>query len=337
MSILPMPPGHSPSGAFPYSGSLPWGKMDYKKAIRILKNNFKLIAGAKGSCAQIDKNDLHDIAYNNPGAPLALKNACKFFLDNPAYFNLVENSEKGPDFFHLDQKDALDAFEVEGAVDDIEGGHHHHHHHSHRPKLTKNDNGSYTTPGGYKIIPSKKNNQGWTIVSPEGKTTNVSGDPHVAEGDGGTWDFKRDSVFKLPDGTRIDVRTTAANKNGWTTTKQLDITCGNDHATISDIDKGPGKSSDIKHDGREYRAENRGFGGNDVFQMAGDGDDWILGGKEIVGSKDRGSKLVVGQDLKPIDDKTHYRQEDSIRWTESLYHLMLKFGELDKKLHSIPR
>src|SRR5262249_36342838 len=57
------------------------------------------------------------------------------------------------------------------------------------------------TPGGYTI--EADGNTAWKITGPDGKCTTVSGDPHVSESDGGKWDFKRDSSFVLPDGTKI--------------------------------------------------------------------------------------------------------------------------------------
>src|SRR5688572_20456016 len=62
----------------------------------------------------------------------------------------------------------------------------------------KTDAGVITTPGGYKIEATSQFE--WKITGPDGKTTRVWGDPHVAEGDGGKWDFKRNSTFVLGDG-----------------------------------------------------------------------------------------------------------------------------------------
>ena len=74
--------------------------------------------------------------------------------------------------------------------------------------LKTSPDGTVTTPGGYKVQtlgPCE-----WKITGPDGKTTRVHGDPHVDEGDGGKWDFKRDSTFMLGDGTRINVSTKPA-------------------------------------------------------------------------------------------------------------------------------
>src|SRR4051812_11209965 len=47
--------------------------------------------------------------------------------------------------------------------------------------------GKIHTPGGYTI--ESCGNSEWKITGPDGKCTRVWGDPHVAESDGGKWDF----------------------------------------------------------------------------------------------------------------------------------------------------
>jgi len=154
------------------------------------------------------------------------------------------------------------------------------------------DGNVVTTPGGYKIEATGQFE--WKITGPDGKSTRVWGDPHVAEGDGGTWDFKRNSTFVLGDGTRINV-TTAPWKDGkMTVTSGLEIISGNDRVQISDIDKGKGKIGEVTADG--YAHANS-FAGNDVFVMGKETDDWSFQGKEIVGSNNGGESFKLGNDL----------------------------------------
>jgi len=170
--------------------------------------------------------------------------------------------------------------------------------------LTKDANGVITTPGGYKIEATSQFE--WKVTGPDGKSTRVWGDPHVDEGDGGKWDFKRDSTFVLGDGTRINCSTKPYG-NGMTVTGGLEIISGNDRVQISDIDKGKGKVGNITQDGF---ANVNSFGGKDVFVMGKETDDWSFQGKEIIGSNDGGESFKLGNALaagntpvqgKPVD------------------------------------
>jgi len=154
------------------------------------------------------------------------------------------------------------------------------------------DGGVITTPGGYKIEATGQFE--WTITGPDGKSTRVWGDPHVAEGDGGKWDFKRNSTFVLGDGTRINVTTAPWGSGGMTITSGLEIISGNDRVTVSDIDKGKGVVGEVTQDG--YSRAN-GFGGNDVFVMGSETDDWSYQGKEVIGSENGGDSFKLGNDL----------------------------------------
>jgi hypothetical protein len=157
--------------------------------------------------------------------------------------------------------------------------------------LKTDSNGVITTPGGYKIEQLKQFD--WKITGPDGKETKIWGDPHVAEGDGGTWDFKRDSTFVLGDGTRINV-TTKPYGNDMTVTGGLEVISGNDRVLVTDIDKGKGKVGQVTQDG--YAHVNS-FGGKDVFVMGKETDDWSFTGKEIVGSNNGGESFKLGKDL----------------------------------------
>ncbi|MEZ5307613.1 MAG: DUF1521 domain-containing protein [Pyrinomonadaceae bacterium] len=156
----------------------------------------------------------------------------------------------------------------------------------------KTDNGVVTTPGGYTIEPVGKFE--WKITGPDGKTTRIWGDPHVEEGDGGKWDFKRNSTFMLPDGTRINVTTVPWKDGRMTVTSGLEIISGNERVLISDIDKGKGVIGPVTQDGFQYANS---FGGNDVFVMGSESDDWSYQGREIIGSNDGGESFRLGNSL----------------------------------------
>ena len=156
----------------------------------------------------------------------------------------------------------------------------------------KTDGSVITTAGGYKIEATGQFE--WKITGPDGKTTRVWGDPHVAEGDGGKWDFKRNSTFVLGDGTRINVNTAPYGSNGMTVTSGLEIISGNDRVTVSGIDKGKGVVGEVTQDG--YAHANT-FGGSDVFVMGRETDDWSYQGREITGSENGGESFKLGGNL----------------------------------------
>ncbi|MDQ3747865.1 MAG: DUF1521 domain-containing protein [Acidobacteriota bacterium] len=164
------------------------------------------------------------------------------------------------------------------------------------------DGGVITTPGGYKIEPLSQFE--WKITGPDGKETRVWGDPHVAEGDGGKWDFKRNSTFVLGDGTKVNVNTAPYGDKGMTVTSGLEIISGNDRITVSGINKGKGVVGEITQDG--YAHANS-FAG-DVFVMGNETDDWSLQGREITGSNNGGDSFQLGNNLaagntKPVAGK----------------------------------
>ncbi|SET57700.1 protein of unknown function [Stigmatella erecta] len=160
-------------------------------------------------------------------------------------------------------------------------------------KLKTDANGVITTPGGYHIQALGQHE--WQITGPDGKSTRVWGDPHVAEGDGGKWDFKRDSTFVLGDGTRINVNTVPFG-NGATVTGGLEIISGNDRVKVTGIDQGRGVVGPVTADG--YAHANS-FAGNDVFVMGKETDDWSFQGREIIGSYNQGESFKLGNPLRP--------------------------------------
>lgn len=195
--------------------------------------------------------------------------------------------------------------------------------------LTKDANGVITTPGGYKIEATSQHE--WKVTGPDGKSTRVWGDPHVDEGDGGKWDFKRDSTFVLGDGTRINCSTKPWG-NGMTVTGGLEIISGNDRVQISDIDKGKGKVGDITQDGF---ANVNSFGGKDVFVMGKETDDWSFQGKEVIGSNDGGESFKLGNALAagntPVQGQTGGTQQTNQKPAD----YFKKMGDLFKTLGKI--
>ncbi|WP_164014979.1 DUF1521 domain-containing protein [Pyxidicoccus trucidator] len=154
------------------------------------------------------------------------------------------------------------------------------------------NSGTITTPGGYKI--EQLGQFEWKISGPDGKSTRVWGDPHVDESDGGKFDFKKNTTFALPDGTQIHVTTKPWGNSGMTVTGQLDITCGSDRVTVSDIDKGKGKITEgLKKDGYEKLVDFRNKS-DDILYMGKESDDWSFNGREVIGDVNGGESFKVG-------------------------------------------
>jgi hypothetical protein len=87
--------------------------------------------------------------------------------------------------------------------------------------------------GNYTLSLNKSNSQ-WTLTNKQtGETTNVSGDPHVADGSQ-HFDFHNDTTFNLPDGTKITCKTVPAG-NGATLSSELDISRGGQGMKISNL------------------------------------------------------------------------------------------------------
>lgn len=80
--------------------------------------------------------------------------------------------------------------------------------------LTRNADGSITTPGGYTVV----NDGGvqWRVIEPSGTQHRIWGDPHVDENNDGRddWHFDRDASFILPDGTKIFCDTVKVGTHG---------------------------------------------------------------------------------------------------------------------------
>ncbi|HEV7905883.1 MAG TPA: DUF1521 domain-containing protein [Pyrinomonadaceae bacterium] len=172
-----------------------------------------------------------------------------------------------------------------------------------------------TTPGGYKI--EMLGQYEWKITGPDGKETRIWGDPHVDEGDGGKWDFKRDSTFVLGDGTRINVSTVPYGD--MTVTGSLEIISGNDRVLVSDIDKGKGKIGTVTQDGYQHANS---FGDNDVFVMGREADDWSFKGNEITGSENGGESFKTGGELHPLTEQVS-RFGNARNWANSIFDSLL--------------
>ncbi|WP_235685849.1 MULTISPECIES: DUF1521 domain-containing protein [Corallococcus] len=166
-------------------------------------------------------------------------------------------------------------------------------------KLKVDNNGVITTPGGYKI--EQLGTQEWKISGPDGKSTRIWGDPHVDESDGGKFDFKRDTTFVLGDGTQIHVGTVPYG-NGMTVTGKLDITCGDDHIQVTDIDKGKGKVGTIQKDGWEVSADFTTKHFEDRLNMGDSTASWSYGGREVTGNDGTVDKFKTG-DFMTLSEK----------------------------------
>lgn len=179
----------------------------------------------------------------------------------------------------------------------------------------KTEGNAILTPGGYKI--EMIGQYEWKITGPDGKWTRIWGDPHVDEGDrdGATdWDFKRDSIFMLPDGTQINVTTVPGGVPGMTVTGQLEIINGVDRVVVTDIDKGVGRIGTITQDGHLYRDRFKG----DIFRMGRESDDWSFEGREIVGSENGGESFKLGGELYSGDLYFKMAYEDGREFVNSL-------------------
>ncbi|WP_375754460.1 DUF1521 domain-containing protein [Corallococcus exercitus] len=166
-------------------------------------------------------------------------------------------------------------------------------------KLKVDSNGVITTPGGYKI--EQLGTQEWKISGPDGKSTRIWGDPHVDESDGGKFDFKRDTTFVLGDGTQIHVGCVPYG-NGMTVTGKLDITCGDDHVQVTDVDKGKGKVGPITKDGWETSADFTTKNFSDRLNMGDSTASWSYGGREVTGNDGTVDKFKTG-DFMTLSEK----------------------------------
>ena len=90
------------------------------------------------------------------------------------------------------------------------------------------------TEDGY-ILKFENNDQAWNIITPDGKTNRIWGDPHVIESDGDSWDFKERSTFIFGN-NKVTVETVPYG-NGQTLTSKVTIYNGDSRVSVSGIDK----------------------------------------------------------------------------------------------------
>ncbi|MFZ4532453.1 MAG: DUF1521 domain-containing protein [Alsobacter sp.] len=126
----------------------------------------------------------------------------------------------------------------------------------------------------------------------DGSKTCIWGDPHVVEGDGGSWDFKTTSTFVLEDGTKITCNTVDPNgqavtapTNGVSLSGTLTITNGKDAIVVENVAGGItsinrwGNIADAKlvvTQSRDGKAIDAAVADGTVFK-AGEGDSWLAG------------------------------------------------------------
>jgi hypothetical protein len=144
-----------------------------------------------------------------------------------------------------------------------------------------------TTSGGYKI--ESTGPTAWEITGPDGKKTKIDGDPHVHEGDGQNWDFKKDSTFVLGDGTRINVGTKDLG-NGTSVSDKLEIMQNGQRAVMTGLADGKGKVETVDRGAEQLHTDQ-------TFVMGKETDDWAIGGKEILGNDGGVDKFKTGNTL----------------------------------------
>ncbi len=142
------------------------------------------------------------------------------------------------------------------------------------PRGMERDGDRIVTRGGYEIEAEGDSN--WSIWDPNGDMiARISGDPHVTEGDGTRWDFSKDSIFRLPDGTQIFADTDHGSGRGRAaTTRRLVIDDGSDRVTIDGVDGRHPQIGEIGASERDGFESAHGDDGEDldVFSLVSEGD-----------------------------------------------------------------
>lgn len=151
-------------------------------------------------------------------------------------------------------------------------------------QMSVDSQGVVHTPGGYTIEATSQ--YCWKITGPDGKSTEVWGDPHVRQKDEkgkvtGTWDFKKDSTFVLDDGTKINVK--CKPYNNMTVSSTLEIWRDGEEVDITDIDKGKGKVSQVQTNANEDVATQQ------TFMEGVNASDWLFGAYQITGNTAEGA------------------------------------------------
>lgn len=144
--------------------------------------------------------------------------------------------------------------------------------------VTKKDGVSTTTttPGGYEISYDPANK---TCIIKDTKTGDLSyiyGDPHVAESDGGTWDWTSNtSTYVLEDGTKITLTSDGTDaSNGFGVLNGINIYSGTGETHIGMNENGSYAAGDCKiHDAMTADG--------DVYFGNSTATDWIRNGQEV--------------------------------------------------------
>jgi hypothetical protein len=160
--------------------------------------------------------------------------------------------------------------------------------------LDVDSSGKVTTAGGYTI--EALNQFEWKISGPDGSATRVWGDPHVetsGKTGGEKFDFKKDTTFVLPDGTKINVKCTPWTGNpNVTVTQSLEIIQGNDRVMVTDIDKGKGKTGKVSHEANPaastIQTQQTLIAGQNVA-------DWYFNEAEVTGNFNGPDNFTIGQ------------------------------------------
>ena len=115
----------------------------------------------------------------------------------------------------------------------------------------------------------------WSITGPDGKTTQIWGDPHVIESDNDKWDFKNQSTFKFGN-NKVTVEVAPFGDGSTTVTSRITVYSGEQRVTIGGIDKAQARIEASANDGRTHDAA---LQDGDTYQRSlepgrGDGEQW---------------------------------------------------------------
>lgn len=115
----------------------------------------------------------------------------------------------------------------------------------------------------------------WSITGPDGKTTQIWGDPHVVESDGDKWDFKNQSTFKFGN-NKVTVQVAPYGDGSATVSSKITIYNGEQRVTIGGIDQAKAHFEASANDARTHDAA---LQDGDTYQRSlepgrGDGEQW---------------------------------------------------------------
>lgn len=115
----------------------------------------------------------------------------------------------------------------------------------------------------------------WNITGPDGKTTQIWGDPHVVESDNDKWDFKNQSTFKFGN-NKVTVQVVPFKDGSASVSSRITVYSGEQRVTIGGIDKAQARIEASANDGRTHDAA---LQDGDTYQRSlepgrGDGEQW---------------------------------------------------------------